>query len=190
MRHRRAVAIAIVTLGLTIAALATLGRDWLQAEPGPPNIPFRLEPVPGDEEEEFVVPTLTAEQIATAEEILAGDSRASALLRGSSYTYEAIPGIDSDSGSNELVGIGMLITFDPPISIEGIWLLNPVRAPGDPPGLEPQEILEYMPDCAAPNGVVRAIALVDSTQGKLMQLQPLPVPGFDISISHCPGGAR
>ncbi len=187
MRPRRRAAIKVIAFGLTIIALATLGGAWLQAERGIPNIPFQAKPAPGDEG--FEVPTLTAELIAQAEEILASDTRALALLRGSSYTYEPIPVIDSASGSNVLVGVGMLITFEEPISIEGTWLLKHDPAPGDPPGLGPQEVLEYMPDCAAPNGIVRAMALVDSARGKLVQFEPLPVPGFDISFSHCPGGA-
>ena len=183
MRHPR---IVVVAIGVAIMALATLGGTWLQAERGIPNFPFQAKQAPGDEG--FVAPTLTAEQIALAEEILASDARAVALLGGSSYTYKPMPVIDSDSGSEGLVGVGMLITFEPPISIEGTWLKKDILAPGDPRGLEPQVILEYMPDCVAPNGIVQAIALVDFRPGKLVQLEPLPSVGFDISFTNCPEG--
>lgn len=191
MRPSIVIPIAVVTIGLAIAFLATPAKDGMQALLGPPDEPLGLEPVPGAGDEGFEVPSLTAEEIARAVEILAGDPRANAFLRGKGYTIEEMsPVIDSESGSNEPVGVSMLISLAEPISVEGDWLMKHDPGPGDPPGLGPQEVPVYFPGCAAPNGVREVIALVDLTQGKLVQLEPLGVPGFDVNSYHCQGGAQ
>ncbi len=193
MRRSIAVSVAVVAVGLAIAFLATPAKDGVQALLGPPDEPGALEPVPGGGDEGFEAPSLTAEQIARAKEILATDPRANALLRGKGYTIEdVIPVIDSESGSNEPVGVTMLITLGRPISVEGFWLMKHDRGPGDPQGLGPQSVSVRFPDCAAPNGVLEFIVLVDLTQGKgkLVQLEPLGVPGFDVNRYNCEGGPQ
>ena len=204
MRRSIAIPIAVVAVGLAIAFLVTPARDGVQALLGPPDEPVGLEPAPppdasinlepiaaGAGDEGFEVRRLTAEETARAEEILATDLRAKALLRGEGYTIEEVgPMGDSESGSNEPVGVSMLISVDPAISVEGFWLMKHDPGPGDPPGLGPQEVHVYFPDCAAPNGVRKVIALVYLGLDKLVQLEPLGVPGFDVNSDYCQGGPQ
>lgn len=111
------------------------------------------------------------------------------MLRGEGYTFkEVFPIIDSDSGSNDLVGVAMLISLDRPISAEGTWLLKHDAGPGDPQGSGPKEVPVHYADCAAPDGVSVVIVVFDFANDKLVQLQPLGVPGFDIGNKYCQGG--
>jgi hypothetical protein len=183
--------IAIVAIGVVIAFLATPAKDAVEALLGPPEGPTAVEPVPGAGQNDFVVPALTAGQIARAKGILANDARAAALLRGNRYDIEdMVPVMDSASSSSEPIGVSMMISLGRPISVEGFWLMKHDPAPGDAPGSGPQEVSVHYPDCAAPNGVLKAFATVYFTQGKLVVLEPLGVPGFDVGTKYCQGGPQ
>lgn len=71
MRRYAMIAIAITLVGLATVVLATPARSGVQALLGPPTQPVGLEPVAGNFEEPFEVPSLTAEEIARAQEALA-----------------------------------------------------------------------------------------------------------------------
>ncbi len=188
MRRSIAIPIAVVAIGVVIAFLATPAKDGVQALLGPPEGPTAVEPVPGAGQEAFQVPSLTTAQIATAKEILAANPHANALLRGKAYTIEDVsPVIDSASGSSKPIGVSMMISLGRPISIEGFWLMKHDPGPRDPRGSGPQEVSVHFPDCAAPSGVLKAFATVYLTQGKLVSLEPLGVPGFDVGTKYCQG---
>jgi hypothetical protein len=189
MRLSIAIGGAIIAVGLVVACVPEPIEDEVQVPPEPPRETPGLEPVPGAGEEGFEVPSLTAEQIARAEEILASDPLANAILRGRHYTIdEWAPGIDSEAGSNEIVGVSTLISLAEPISVEGVWRLY--HDPRDPQVSGPEEVLEYYRDCEAPNGVLEIIADVNLKQGKLIVFQPFGVPGFDVNPYHCEAGAQ
>jgi len=197
MRAASGIAVVVGLVVLAIALLTTtVGNSEQQPPgdavrpllgPGPPK-DFRVGPGPGDEEEQFQVPSLTEQDRARAKAILENDPRARALIRGHAYTItKMIPGIDSATGSNALVGALLSISLDQPISVEGNWVLVYPPGPEDPPDLGNQEVSVYFPDCAAPNGVREIMALVDLVEDKLVQFQPLGVPGFDYRLSYCEG---
>jgi hypothetical protein len=188
MRLSIAIGGAIIAVGLVVACVPEPIEDDVQVPPEPPRETPGLEPVPGGGEEGFEVPSLTAEQIARAEEILASDPLANAILRGRHYTIdEWAPGIDSESGSNEIVGVSTLISLAEASSVEGTWLMKHDPGPGDPEGSDPQRVFVDFPECAAPNGVLKFFAVVDLTRGQLLQLEPLGVPGFDVGLRYCEG---
>ena len=189
MRRYAMIAIAITLVGLATVVLVTPARHGVQALVGPPNEPVGLEPVAGNLEEPFEVPSLTAEEIARAEEALATHPRAKALLRGEGYTFkEVTPVFASDSGSNDPVGVAMLISLGRPISAQGTWLLKHDAGPGDPQGSGPKEVPLQLSDCAAPDGVRVLIVVFDFASDKLVQFEPLGVPGFDVGNKYCQGG--
>jgi len=189
MRLYAMIAVAIALVGLSTVVLATPARDGVQALLGPPDAPIGLEPVAGAQGEPFEAPGLTAEEIARAEEALATHPRANALLRGQGYTIEESgPVIDSESGSDEPIGVFMMITLGRPISAQGTWLLKHDAGPGDPRGSGPKEVPVDYRDCAAPNGVRVVIVVFDFANDKLVQFEPLGVPGFDVGSKYCQGG--
>ena len=172
---------ACAQMGPTSMGTATPVRDGVQALTGPPDATVRIEQMPGGLE----APSLTPEQTARAREILEADPRVKALLRGVGYTIEYAPVRDSASGSNEPMGITMMISPARPISIEGSWLMKHYNGPGEPP----LEVPVHFPDCAAPNGVAKFFVVFFFKYDKLVQIEPLGVVGFDVGTNrYCRGG--
>lgn len=180
----------VVALTASAALACGSGDETLTASDSPDatprNAPVGSEPVAGNRDDPFEVPGLTAEEIARAEEALAADPRAKALLNGEDYSFkEVTPVIDSTSESDDAVGVAMLISLDRPISAEGTWLLTHDAGPGDPEGSGPKEVPVHFSACAAPNGVREVIVFVDFANDELVQFEPLGVPGFDVGTKYC-----
>jgi len=184
----RRLAHSVAACALAVGLTTVIGGGWLAAQDGVPDISFREQSAPGDEG--YQVPTLTQQQIVQASEVVRKDERALQLLRRSPYTLEPFPVIDSASGSEDVVAVGLMITFENPISIEGVWTYKHDLGPADQDGLRSQDVLEYMPECSAPNGVVRAVAMVDAKQRRLALFEPMSEAGHDIKSRNCAGGVQ
>lgn len=173
--------LAVLLAGIVIALIAfpvRVGVEALFGSSSPPPPPTGFTPIGGDEG--FEPPTLTAEQIARAEEILAKDPRAQELLGAADHTIQIIPVSDSDAGSAEPVGAAFHISFSESIPVEGLWRDRHIPHPGDPPELRELEagdaVTYHLPACAAPNGVDTVSAIADFRRGELTALFPVAGP--------------
>ena len=181
------IAIPAVIVVLLITFVGGFVGRGVEGLLGPPDVEIAFKPVPGAGENLFAVPTLTPEQIAMAKDILVAHPMANRLLNGNAYSIEAAPVVDSDSeeGAGVVKAISFTISLQRSKSVEGSWLLkHDIRTDGSR-GARPQEVPVHMPACAAPNGVTTIIAMVDITEEKVVQLEPLGVPGFDVDIQYC-----
>lgn len=103
----------------------------------------------------FIPPTLSAEEISRATEILASDTRAASLMGSTPYSIRE-PGIALDSNYDKC-GVVLHISMSEPISVEGEW----PKAGGEQLTLS---------SCSAPDGITELMAVIDLNAGELESL--------------------
>ena len=124
----------------------------------------------------FEQPVLTESEISFAEEALANDSRAQALLGNTPYEVTQA-GVILDADLNK-TGVVLRILMSEPISVEGEW---PQRGQDEP---------LVLASCNAPDGVTDILAGIDATSGELISLDVGPGQGGELVSFHFDCEAR
>lgn len=161
-----AVAFASV-VSVLLGSMAALGGLQALADRLVPPLKTPVAEAPPDSAMRGAVetPSLTDEEIARAEQILAADPRTSTLLRGKSYTIKDV-GPWTDAG-HEKIGAMINMTLAELIPVDGVWPI--VEYPGDS-GAPYQETTMTVRGCEAPRGWKDFYALVDLTRDELVAL--------------------